>query len=278
MNRPENGSTRQSSAQHYSEEEWIDWIEGQTAGSRQERMRRHLEQCPSCTETVRIWRPLLAPPAPEPDNRRAAAVAAEALEAGSAGPAADPAILLPRDAVRRSIRRRVRYTYWRRHLKNRQAYYRGGAAALVLCGALLFLLRGLYSPADGRAERTRYINSYEPQALAVMNRPETVSYRLDQASRDQFSGNVWYNGDSGELFVLIDDVALGDQRSLQAWLVNNGRRDALGLLQIEAAKGHLYIKDRQLGDAENFALTVEPAGGSERPTSPDAVWLPLPKP
>ncbi|WP_162551278.1 anti-sigma factor [Paenibacillus tepidiphilus] len=305
MNRSVNGKIEPFPVRHYSEEEWIDWIEGAFAGDRQQRMQQHLEDCPACAATVRTWRPLLEPSGLTEGRSGVAgrgvtgsgaagsgAAGSGAAGSGAAGYSAEgsrqtaggnqdrtPASLpMPSGAVRKSLRLRVRYIGWRRRLRNRWTLYRGGAAALILCGALFLLLRGLYSPEDSSAERTRYVSSYEPQALAVMSRPETVSYALDRAGRDQFSGNVWYNGDSGELFVLIDDIALSDKLSLQAWMIKNGRRDPLGLLRIEAAKGHLYIKDGQLGDAENFALTVEPVGGSRAPTSPDAVWLPLPKP
>ncbi|MNC42700.1 Anti-sigma-K factor rskA [compost metagenome] len=111
--------------------------------------------------------------------------------------------------------------------------------------------------------------------MAVLSRPETVAYPLDWSRKDQFSGNVWYNGSSQELFVLIEDVALGDGQSIQAWAVKNGSRNTLGLVQIEDAKGHLYVQGSQLGEADNIALTVEPTGGSLSPTSPDAAWVHL---
>ncbi|MBW4085558.1 anti-sigma factor [Paenibacillus sp. S150] len=184
--------------------------------------------------------------------------------------------LYPSDRVRRALNRRVRRTGWRRKLAALRPAYRRGAAALAVCGAVGLLLLGLFgTEQNGSSERNRYVSSYEPQAMAVLSRPETVAYPLDWSRKDQFSGNVWYNGSSQELFVLIEDVALSEGLSIQAWAVKNGSRNTLGLVQIEDAKGHLYVKGGQLREADNIALTVEPTGGSESPTSPDAAWVRL---
>lgn len=250
---------------HYSEEEWIDWMLGNIKGRLMEDMRLHLGRCPACREIAGVWGPLLAdtepPAAPlnqqtrqHPDFRKP---------------------LLPADPVRRSLRRRVRIRGWRRAIAGMRPVYRRGAAALAGLAFIALVLAGLYGIRDGDTERTRYVTHYDPEALSVISRPDTVSLPLDRDVLEPFTGNIWYNDASGELFVLIEDPALSDSQTLQAWAVKNGERNALGLIQVEAAKGHLYVKDGQLGEADNFALTVEPIGGSQSPTSPDAVRVRL---
>ncbi|WP_310832145.1 anti-sigma factor [Paenibacillus pedocola] len=255
---------------HFSEAEWIDWIGMDITGKKREDMHIHLTLCAECRELYEVWLPLLADPSPEPVSL---------TEGGYA--AVDQATaphLFPADAVRRKLRRKVQRTGWRRRLATaavKPAFYRS-AAALGACALAGLLVLGLFGTEQGSTtERSRYVSNYEPQALGVLNRPETVSYPLDRSRDDQFTGNVWYNGHSNELFVLIEDLMLQEGHSIQAWAVNGSRRDTLGLVQIEAAKGHLYVKGTQLGEADNIALTVEPPGGSERPTSPDAVWVHL---
>ncbi|MNO23059.1 Anti-sigma-K factor rskA [compost metagenome] len=267
---------------HYSEEEWIDWIGNDIQGIKREDMRQHLDRCPACREMYDTWMPLLAEPFPSPDaaSHPGASSAMDGYSSAnsghSSGGAEQRAGIYPSGAVRRRLRRRVRWTGWRHRLASLRPAYRRGAAALALCGAVGIMLLGLFGTAqDGHSERNRYVSSYEPQAMAVLSRPETVAYPLDWSRKDQFSGNVWYNGSSQELFVLIEDVALGDGQSIQAWAVKNGSRNTLGLVQIEDAKGHLYVQGSQLGEADNIALTVEPTGGSLSPTSPDAAWVHL---
>ncbi|MHA6531320.1 anti-sigma factor [Paenibacillus sp. BAC0078] len=281
-----NGGSSRVPSRHFSEEEWIDWIGNAIQGSKREDMRQHLAECSACRGIYDIWVPLLT--APFPAAAEEPAVHFEAAEgngdtgadySGAAAVQNAPApSLFPPDAVRRKLRRRVRRTGWRRRLAELRPAYRRGAAAAALCGAAVLLLLGLYGTEQhGSSEQNRYISSYEPQAMAVLSRPETVAYPLDRSQTDQFSGNVWYNGSSQELFVLIENVALGDNRSIQAWAVKGGSRNTLGLVQIEDTKGHLYVKGGHLGEADNIALTVEPMGGSPSPTSPDAVWVHLGK-
>lgn len=270
---------------HFREEEWIDYIDGSVGASKREQMARHLGACPRCRGLYEQWVPLLADPSgpergPEWAGPASPGEAAAAALPVTAGPRPDlPAPLLPADNVRRSLRRRVLRIGLRRRLAAVRPLYRRGTAAVLAAAALAVLFAGLRNAGLGADnERTRYVSSYEPAALAVLSRPETVSYPLDWSRQDQFSGNVWYNERSHELFVLIEDVALRGDHSIQAWAVKGNRRDTLGLVQIEAAKGHLYVKDGGLAEADNIALTVEPAGGSSNPTSPDAVWVQLPRP
>ncbi|WP_379160066.1 anti-sigma factor [Paenibacillus sp. sgz5001063] len=278
---PHNGSGPLVPFRHYSEEEWIDWIGNDIQGNKRAEMGFHLEECPVCRERYHTWLPLLAQPAPYEDEGLAGTKSAgEPTCSAESEPLSVSAEqqypLYPSGSVRRNVRRRVRWTGWRRRLANLRPAYRRGAAALALCCAVGIMLLGLAgTERDGRSERNRYVSSYEPQAMAVLNRPETVAYPLDWSRKDQFSGNVWYNGSSGELFVLIEDVALSDGLSIQAWAVKNGSRNTLGLVRIEETKGHLYVKGSQLGEADNIALTVEPTGGSLKPTSPDAAWVHL---
>ena len=258
---------------HFSEEEWIDWIGMDITGEKREDMGRHLAACRECREVHDLWLPLLADPALVLGTRTAGFYTVPEQEASAPS--------LPSDVIRRKLRRTVQRTGWRRRLAVlavRPVFYRS-AAALVACALAGLLVLGLFGTVQGSTtERSRYVSSYEPQALAVLNRPETVSYPLDRSRDDPFTGNVWYNGHSNELFVLIDDLALHEGHSIQAWAVSGSHRDTLGLVQIEAAKGHLYVKGTPLGEADHIALTVEPTGGSEQPTSPDAVWLHLKKP
>ena len=66
----------------------------------------------------------------------------------------------------------------------------------------------------------------------------------------------------------------GPSRAYQLWVVSPaGATESVGVLQPDAL-GRLEQDVRALAPGESVALTVEPAGGSEKPTTMPLVTLP----
>ncbi len=78
------------------------------------------------------------------------------------------------------------------------------------------------------------------------------------------------------VLVSADLRAAPPTKSYQGWLIGpNGARSA-GLLTVNAAGGAAPLVASGLGGATAFGLTVEPAGGSAKPSTPPLTLLRLP--
>jgi Uncharacterized protein conserved in bacteria len=238
----------------FSEEQWIDWLLGKQAADSYCEMAKHLNTCSACKEMVAVWQPILAP---------------EAATEG-AGLAADNR--LPSDQIRQSLRAHVKRHAVIRQLRHGWTSRSKWAAALVSAVIVIVCAASLYGsvrqPAD---QRNHYVAAHEPEALDFINAPETASYKVHPYNNELGEGYIWFNGDSGEMLVLLDGMIPTRDYDIQAWALEGGSRVNLGLLeQSERKHAHLYVKAGALANASQLALTIEPSGGSDKPTSPDA--------
>ena len=78
---------------------------------------------------------------------------------------------------------------------------------------------------------------------------------------------VWYNAASGEMLMLVGGLVPEKDQSIRVWLVKEGTRDSLGVLQYHANRAHLYVKDRPLGITDDLELTIELQGSEMEPSS-----------
>ncbi|WP_308639719.1 anti-sigma factor [Paenibacillus silvisoli] len=248
---------RQQCTHHYREADWIDYYAGQLSLDACKAMLKHKEDCRSCGRLAAEWELLLDEPG---NNDRAA-------EAPS---------LMPGPAVRRSLRRQVRKQAVLdgiRSLAMRRRRWLTAAAAIVVLIGFIGLNRMLNEPANLRSD---YVAEHEPTAVRFMNDPRTASYQVHPSGEELGEGFVWFNDDSSEVLVLLEGLLPTDNHDVQAWAVNDGNRENLGLLQhVEAGRAHLYLKRESLASATLIVLTVEPHGGSANPTMPEAFVIRL---
>lgn len=237
-----------------SEEEWVDWLLGKLPSGKAAELAAHLPMCSICGEQVEAWISILA----------LDASGKEAEETAGAP--------VPSDRVRTSLRAHVRRRGWTRRLRSgwtsRSKWAAGiaSAAVILVCAAALYA--SVRQPAN---QRNAYVASHEPTAISFINAPETASYKVHPYNDELGEGYVWYNVSSGEMLVLLDGLISSHDYDIQAWALSGSRRTNLGLLrQLEKKHAHLYVKAGALENASQLALTIEPSGGSEAPTSPDA--------
>lgn len=253
--------------QAYSEQAWIDWLLGHTGRAETQAMERHLAECAACRTIVAEWRPLLGA-APEPRSGRAEAE----------GPASDASAALPSASVRFSLLAHVRLIGLRRRLRDllrRKRRWLYGATASLLLGLAVFgLMRTAAAPQE---QRSHYVAERLPEAAYMMGDPATASFRAEPANRSLGEGFIWYNDASGEAVVLLEGFIPSDGYVVQAWAVRGSAHANLGLMRQNVDRAHLYIRDRSLRQADNISLTIEPSGGSDSPTSPEALIFRLPQ-
>lgn len=245
----------------YSEQEWIDWLLGSLAAVKRSEMAAHLTSCEVCLEHKRRWEEIL-------DIRGGGQDAAyktkePAFALAYAGEDYGLPAKVPSDSIRRKLRLRVQMTGWRlgvsRFFAHRWKWTVSFAAVLMV---LIGMGVGIGRLTQPDAKWDRYVQTYEPEALPVMSKPGTISYQIDMGRLEPDGGMVWYNADSREMLMLVGGLVPDKNQLVRVWIVKEGMRDSLGLLQYHANRAHLYVKDKTLSDADNLELTIEPAGGA----------------
>ncbi|TYP74854.1 anti-sigma factor [Paenibacillus methanolicus] len=259
-----NDRNRQTCTGLYAEEDIVDLLMNRKTAAEAHIMRRHLAACAACRAKADEWTKLLDEEAP-------------GAAGGMAGEGERITAPMPSDAVRLRLARRVRRAAARKRIADAAHGHRKalsvGAAAAVLFVSLASLLRMAHEPEERRAE---YVAEHEPRAMVLVNNPQTSS--LVHAAGDELGdGYVWFNGVSREVFVLLEGLLPSDDLDVRAWAENDGGRENLGVLRHEEANlAHLYVRGRSLDQARHIVLTVEPSGGSVKPSAPDALVFRLP--
>lgn len=230
----------------YSEEEWIDWMMGLGEEPRRAEMEAHLQVCPYCRGICDAWVPLLSADRADVPN----------------GPEFC-ANVLPSESLYRRLRRQVYMTKLSSAAKD--LFGRRSKAGALLAGAfMLLILAGWIFRSGLHPEEPwgNYVERYEPSAISVMQKPDSISYPLDWGRPEPDSGVIWYNESSRELLMLVGGLVPGEDQVVHVWAVKAGSRDSLGLLQYHAYRAHLYVKDRDaLNGADNIVLTIESKNG-----------------
>lgn len=78
------------------------------------------------------------------------------------------------------------------------------------------------------------------------------------------------------LFVPTGIAPAPTSKTYQAWLIGPTSTRSAGLLTLDKAGGGTALVASGLGSATSFGVTLEPAGGSVKPSTPPLVLLPLP--
>lgn len=288
----------------YSEQEWIDWLLGTLSATKRSEMAQHLDHCALCLKRKSDWAAVLGIggedgalpvlPAMSAAGRSEQTPIVSAERMSGSGPKPDPepgthaatlsvqrsdpwADAVPSERIRRSLRRRVRGIGWRRRalrlLTVRWKWTVSLAAALMILAGMGHALVHLNQP---EASWDRYVQTYEPEALPVLSKPDTISYPIAMGRLQPEKGMVWYNAATREMLMLVGGLVPDKGQTIRVWIVKEGARDSLGLLKYNANRAHLYVKDRTLNVDDSLELTIEPAyGAPEVNRGPNSISLDL---
>jgi len=256
------------------EERWIDWHLKRLPADAAEAMERHLLHCADCRRVCGQWAQWLGTEEVDATGER------------EPGGRAETAGLYPSERVYRSLRREVVKRGLRNRALRRPLWWIGGAAVTVLLLAGI-ALRGLLPDAGVPQEAAAlppmtYAQLHVPEGAAMMAQPDTKMVAIVPAglpdapeSIGKRTVMVWMNGRTKEMFVLFEGVLPAGSRDIQAWGRIKQVQTNLGLLEFHQSQGHLYSHDRSLADVEELAFTIEPKGGSLRPTAPETARVKL---
>lgn len=201
--------------------------------------------------------PALADPMPPPAALRARildAVRNEPQELAAPAAVRTAGAAAPRSIVRgaSSPVRQSEAPGWRR------GQYAWGALAAVIVAAIGGLLTW----------NVVLMNRLDDDGADAFASAVTAFAPLESATGES-AGAVVYFGEDRRAVVVANDLKAIDaaEETYQLWAVTDGEAVSLGLLQPDASNSAsmAFAYDAQTADA--FAMTVEPRGGSDQPTS-----------
>ena len=133
-----------------------------------------------------------------------------------------------------------------------------GAAALLVVGLLSWnvLLQGDVRDLRGEVEEARTANTAQTREI------ELGGTWAEQGARAE----VTALRDDRAIIVVEDMPPLPDDRTGQVWVINGETPEPSGLLDSSGNMAATAITT-PLGEADAIAVTVEPAGGSDAPTT-----------
>lgn len=249
------------------EERWVDWHLKRLPPEQALAMERHLAACSECRLVHRQWGEWLG------------VTGSSETETAAVPP-------MPPERVRRSLRFSLWRKRWKRRLARRPLVLAGGALAAVMVLAVQLLTGVLEGPvretATASLKPIEYAQMHEPDGAVLMNLPDTKMFTMTPVYAPvmpESAGNkaitVWVNDRTGEIFVLVEGLLPAASSDVQAWGGYRQELTNLGLLEFHRAQGHLYSRDSRLPEVKEVAFTIEPKGGSLKPTAPETARVRL---
>jgi anti-sigma-K factor RskA len=206
------------------------------------RFETHLGECDSCADEVEGKR--------ETATRLATAAAEDPPESLRER-------VLVQAARTRQVPPRVR----------RAGYGRAHRLGWVLAAACL-VLAVVLGVATLRTQRTKEgVDALNRDIAAVMAAPDART--VTGAVRHGGSGTVVASRSRGKAVIVVSGLPpLSSAKTYELWLMGPGAPRVAGTMRPPAHGDPRPVLAAGLGDATQIGITVEPAGGSPRPTSP----------
>lgn len=225
----------------YSEEEIVDFIMETIHPDKRIAVEHHLEDCELCVSNVNKWRHLLE----------------------------NDLTLEPSSQLKKRLKASIKKK------RSKQKFYIPG---IVLASCLLVLVfSNLLSPLNKGNTDVAYVHqNYNQNAQKVVENPKAKKFHLVQVNNNQnLVGDVWLDNHTNEMFMQVDGITPIDQRDYQVWLFQTNNKFDSEILDIRDGKIYLYYKGPQGKKLKLIRISIEPTGGSNFPTGPDALKINL---
>ncbi|PXA68519.1 anti-sigma factor [Cryobacterium arcticum] len=196
-----------------------------------------------------------APPAP------GAPLTAVPKASDATAPTAAPAA--PNAAPRTSAGERAQ----RRWFQRPAGYLVAAAAAVALFVGGTFAGQAIYgNPNDQFADQ-------QAASLAEINAAPDTQRASTETADGQEATLVW-SGELGLSAIIVDDLpALGDDQDYQLWYIGEGGPISAGTFDSTGSGTSWRVLDGTMTAGDTVGVTVEPAGGSDQPTTDPIVAI-----
>jgi anti-sigma-K factor RskA len=145
-----------------------------------------------------------------------------------------------------------------------------GWAAAAMAVLLIAVVAGWGYVAQSRADREAHRSQMIAQAIDLMAQPDSKVALLSGTGSSIGAASVHgfaaLSPSGSGYLVMVGLSSAPAGQTIQAWTISNGSATSAGLMSVDA-DGYALITLPGAATADAIALTIEPAGGSDQPTS-----------
>lgn len=272
----------------FTEEQLVDFVMGQLPLGKQAKILEHRNQCRICDVMINEWSELLgqAGLGLSPDYASSNAQSQEADVAGAAERSLDCASSngerhpqgLPHSLSHppRRLRGRLLLSFRLRSLRKKWSAHRSGytygalggiAVFMLICGLFSLRPQGWVGGDHGQLERDI------SQQIHLIQSAHTEQFIIEPHPPYYGEGMVWLKRESGEVLIVVDGLHSVVEKDYQIWLEMKNEASSPGILSIPHPQGKSFYHGYGAGEAERLIISLEPKGGSQVQTGPEAVWV-----
>ncbi|CAM3390311.1 MULTISPECIES: anti-sigma factor domain-containing protein [Paenibacillus] len=260
----------------YPEEKLADYAMNRLSEADRSAVERHLRHCEACARTAAEWQAILGEAGGFSGGLVQEASEGEipggfdAEPAFSTGKASDRTEPKPEPSQR--LRKRLMRAAYARSLRKRAAANRRYALQAIAGAALLALFVGLFA-SKGAAGKEETFDHAVNQRIAHMQSADTERYAIQPVEPFYGSGSVWLKRGSGEMLIVVNGLYSLKEKDYQVWLQDEDQLSSAGFMLVQGTQGRSYYYGFGAKKAKRIVVSMEPKGGSLRPTGPEAVLV-----
>lgn len=226
--------------EHVPEETIIDYTIGNTPSDQIEQIERHLSLCSQCQSLFQEWRRILLTESKQQ----------------------------PQKGLKEKI--------WHEHLEKQHSKKTKRKYSFMLTGAAAFflLLIGLLFQQQEHSYNVAVNDEIEGPALQMS--PQTERFAIiPVADYRHITGNLWLNAPKQELLLEVDGLMSLTNMDYQLWIIYDNDEIKSELLVPQNGATRMLIKGTDVNQFKVIKGSLEPVGGSQQPTGPEAFFVPI---
>ncbi|MEC0306107.1 anti-sigma factor [Paenibacillus lautus] len=274
----------------YPEEKLVDYVMKRLPYVERMNVEHHLKECKTCSGTAAEWADLMgaegiATPSHESDVIeqelfRSGDIHGEPLVGSTQSSGTMTAI---RESMKnqaagghmppKRLRSRLLLTAYIRSFRSK-IRIRKHVAWQAISGVLFILLiAGLFTLKGNDAQTHAAFEHTVSQRIADMQSEDTERYIIQPVEPFYGSGSVWLKRGSGEMLIVVNGLHSLEEKDYQVWLQDEDRLSSAGFMLVQGPHGKSYYYGFGAEKAKRIVVSMEPKGGSRRPTGPEAVLV-----
>ncbi|WP_163971440.1 anti-sigma factor domain-containing protein [Oceanobacillus halotolerans] len=237
--------------QHIEEQQVIDYVLGNLSEQQEINITEHTEQCSKCQAMLADWSQVLQPES-EIDVK--------------------PSPSLKEKIWEEKERKQIPKQKIKRH--PRLLWVMGSVAVLLFL--LVELLPKTTVPNYTANSSFEVMHNGEISDDSIQTNPQTKQLEIESiADFDDVSGDIWVNDRYEELLVEVEGLLNRQDKDYQLWLIYPNNTMKGELLSIENGSSRVLIKGKDVSEFELIKASLEPVGGSKKPSGPDSFIVEL---